>query len=147
MDNNKQLEESLVGALQPVTDARRQAALDAFAFRDLDTALAELIEDAPALLLRSDDELGAQQLRFSTPDGSVSIDVEATSAATATVVALCSVDPAYTGCDLVGPDGVAVTADITAGAAVFIDVPAGATRRVEFRRGGAVVAVTPWLNT
>ena len=148
MDDNE-LEAVLADALGPVTETHRRSARDAFAFRDLDAALAELIDeavDAPAAVLRSGEQSGARQLRFAVSAGSVTLDIEPTSASTATIVVLCEGESDFQSCDLVSPQGVHSSEHFASGAVVFGDVDAGSTMRLELRRDGSVQAVTPWFS-
>jgi hypothetical protein len=58
-------------ASEPVPDGARQGALDAFAFRDLDASLAELVEDESLASVRGDDD---GPLVFSTADVEIVVD-------------------------------------------------------------------------
>jgi hypothetical protein len=58
-------------ASEPVPDASHQAALDAFAFRDLDATLAELVDEASFATTRGDDD---GPLVFATPEVEIVVD-------------------------------------------------------------------------
>lgn len=147
-----EIENLLQEVLAPVSDAHRAVAEAAFAWRDLDAELAELSEGQSAPALRSGlsstaaNPAAGRQLTYSITGGSITLDLEQTSATTVVAVVFVGVEPPVGACAITTPERNRRRVDVDDGTAVFTDLTVGSVVRVELERDGTVVAVTPWMT-
>ncbi|MGI9598786.1 MAG: hypothetical protein ACR2QK_21660 [Acidimicrobiales bacterium] len=147
--DDEQLEAILRQTLEPPSTIQREAAIQAFGWRNVDAELAALVSDSrrdDRLVLRADETASAYQLTFDLETGPIAVDLEPSGADTVQGVVLVPDEATYDLIAIRRADGSVENLALEGRAAVIPSIGVGDTFRIELQRDGNVVAVSEWIS-